>query len=388
MATDKPRRDPFLLLILRARAEVRDPGEGAENPWREPDWCFTGAVGWSAEVMTCHGLGAPQIRRCHTCLQPVAVHVGSHRRPSEVLHHSAHLLTGLRCTLHAFYIVTAQELLRTLSNRTSCRVTHHTVRGITPLSARIASHGPSAYQIQSPVSHPGIQHLATSDYRPDALDMNSLNSSYARHSGNIFRLRYWPAFEVFVHALPQEKVQELDDMLSDFVSGLQAHSKSESEKSRYRSARSLSCPPMGAGTIPLISSTSNSAVSKRSPDLPQLQQSNSREDDRVRVVPSLPTKGHPYNQKYAWRKPPGQEEGSDKPQNMQVIPCDALIQLPNQQLLDVSLDDSDGDGEVFENDDFGTAIDFLATLRQFDPQRALELERQYDVNIAELGHDN
>jgi hypothetical protein len=145
---------------------------------------------------------------------------------------------------------------------------------------------------------------------------------------------------------------------------------------------------MGARTVPFASSTTGSAASQQSLGLPQMQQPTFQEDDHVRFAPSLSTKFHPYNQKDSWRKPLGQEEGLDTPQNMQVTPCDPPMQPLNQQLVDVSLDDSDKDAEVLEDNDFGGSIDFLATLRQIDPQRALDLERQYDANIAELKNDD
>lgn len=189
-----------------------------------------------------------------------------------------------------------------------------------------------------------------------------------------------------MHALPQEKVPELYNVLNKFVSRLQTHNKSESRESRCRSARSLSCPSMGARTVPFASSTIDSAASQRRPDLPQVQQPHFQEDGLIRIVPLLPTKPHPYNHGDTWREPLGQEEGQDTRQNMQITPCDAPLQLLNQQLVDISLDHTDSDAEVWEDNDFSASIDFLATLRQVDPQRALELERQYDADIAELIH--
>jgi hypothetical protein len=218
--------------------------------------------------------------------------------------------------------------------------------------------------------------------------MTSVNSFHTRNSINTLRLQYWPAFEVTVHALPQEKVQELHNVLNKFVSGLQTYSKLESRELRCRSTRSLSCPLMGPKTVPFASSTTDSAASQQSSGLPQMQQSTFQEDDHVRFAPSLPEKLHRYSQKDSWRKSLGQEERPDTPQNIQITPCDAPIQLLNQQLVHVSLDDSDEDAEVLEDNNISSSIDFLATLRQTDPQRALDLERQYDANIAELENDN
>jgi hypothetical protein len=175
-------------------------------------------------------------------------------------------------------------------------------------------------------------------------------------------------------------------VLNKFVSGLQTHSNAELRESLCRSARSLSCPPMGARIVPFASSTIDSATSERSPDLPQIQQPSLQEDHHVRIVPSLLTKSRPYNHGDTWRQPLGQEEGQDTRQNVQITTCDAPLQPLNEKLVNISPDHSDSDAEVSEDNDFSAPIDFLATLRQIDPQRALELERQYDADIAELIH--
>lgn len=44
--------------------------------------------------------------------------------------------------------------------------------------------------------------------------------------------------------------------------------------------------------------------------------------------------------------------------------------------------------QALEDDGSGDSVDFLATLREIHPQRALDLERQYDANFAELRNND
>lgn len=37
-----------------------------------------------------------------------------------------------------------------------------------------------------------------------------------------------------------------------------------------------------------------------------------------------------------------------------------------------------------EDTDSNESVDFLATLRQLDPRRVSDIERQYDISVAEL----
>lgn len=185
-------------------------------------------------------------------------------------------------------------------------------------------------------------------------------------------LQYWPAFEVIIHTLPQEKVQELDHVLNAFVSGLQKHDIMKPRGLRCRSDRALSCPPARSRTIPIALSAIESASSQRSSACLQLQ----------RIYP-----GKDRFLEGDQRKRVGQEECSDKLQDTQITSHDAPTNLLDQQLGNISLDDCDDDIEVLEDADSSESVDFLATLRHLDPQLVSELERQYESDIDESRHE-
>jgi hypothetical protein len=185
-------------------------------------------------------------------------------------------------------------------------------------------------------------------------------------------LQYWPAFEVIIHTLPQENVQELDRVLNAFVLGLQKHDSIEPWDLRCRSDRALSCPPAGSRTTPFSLSAVERASSQRNSACLQLQ----------RIYP-----GKDRFLEGDQRERVGQGKCSDKLQDMQITSHDAPTNLLDQQVGNISLNDRDDDIQVLEDADSSESVDFLATLRHLNPQLVSELERQYESDIAESRHE-
>ena len=207
-------------------------------------------------------------------------------------------------------------------------------------------------------------------------DMNSV-SRYA-HEHDIraaLRIHYRPFFEIIVYALPPREIQDLMGILSIFVSGLPPHPSVSPQCPKER-ARSRSCPPtLAVGQHGII----------RSP--PRDYRVHNHEDRKARRTlqqailcwtPGTVSKAQSQSNGSTFQ----QQTAKDRQCGSLQYPSSTTKVDSASQHVPAEQQQHNYDTErdvVDDSDASSTTVDFLAVLRQIDPQRALDLERQYEL---------
>jgi len=208
--------------------------------------------------------------------------------------------------------------------------------------------------------------------------MDSIGHCAHEHDVGVpLRIHYRPFFELTIYTLPLRKMQDLTEMLSAFVSGLPpppfVSPKCSEERIRRRSCPptldvgqhdNLSIPPRGYRTHHQgdrkARQTLQQAILQRRPGTvskaqPQgISSTNQQQIDDPRRSGSL---------QYL-------SATTKANRSLQWVPAEQQPHSHNAESEVV--DDSDASS---------TTVDFLAALRQIDPQRALDLEHQYDFEM-------
>lgn len=194
--------------------------------------------------------------------------------------------------------------------------------------------------------------------------MSSISHYAHEHDIRIpLRIHYWPFFEVIVYALPLRKIQDLMETLSTFVSGLPPHPSVSPQCPKER-ARSWSCPPtLGVEQHSIF----------RSP--PREHRVHNYEDRKARRT----------SQQAGSHRTPG-TIAKDRQSGPSQYPNSTINADFTSQYVPAEQQPYNHDTEthvIDDSDASSTSVDFLAALRQVDPQRALDLERQYELEAIQ-----
>lgn len=208
--------------------------------------------------------------------------------------------------------------------------------------------------------------------------MNSISHYAHEHDVRVpLRIHYRPFFEVIVYALPPLEIQYLMEILSTFVSGLPPHPSVSPQCPKER-ARSRSCPPTLA--------VGQHGIFRSPPREDRVHNYGDRKATQTlhrAIFPWTPgtiskaqsqSSTSTYQQQIA---KDGQSGSLQYPSSTTKVDSTSQHGPAEQQQHnhDTERDDID------ESDASSTNVDFLAALRQINPQRALDLEHQYDFEM-------
>lgn len=209
--------------------------------------------------------------------------------------------------------------------------------------------------------------------------MNSVSHYAYEHDIRVpLHIHYRPFFEVIIYALPPREIQDLMEILSTFVSGLPPHPSVPPQCPKER-ARSRSCPP-------------RLAVEQHGifPNPPKEYRVHHQEDRKARrplqqailqwtpgTVEKAQLQGNSGTSQQQIAKD-RQSGWLHYPSSTTKVSCG-----PQHVPAEQRLRSHDMDSEIAEDSDTsGATVDFLSALRQIDPQRALDLEHRYDLEIS------
>jgi len=193
-----------------------------------------------------------------------------------------------------------------------------------------------------------------------------ISVSHYAHEHDIrvpLRIHYRPFLEVIVYALPPLETQYLMEILSTFVSGLPPYPSISPQCPKER-VRSRSCPPTLA--------VGQRGVFRRPPRDHRVHNYGDRKEGRtlqqaiLHWTPGTVTKD-------------GQSGSLQYPFSTTKIDSTSQHVPAEQQRHNHDTERDDVD----ESDASSTTVDFLAALRQINPQRALDLEHQYDFEMTQ-----
>jgi hypothetical protein len=209
--------------------------------------------------------------------------------------------------------------------------------------------------------------------------MNSFSHyAYEHDVGVPLRIHYRPFFELTIYALPPRKIRDLSEILFTFVSGLSQHPPFVSPQCSEERVRRRSCPPtLGVEQHDSLPSPSREYRSHHQGDRKArrtLQQAIlQRASETVSKAQQQGISGTNQQQIFKDRQSGSLQYPSATTKvnrGSQWVPAEQQPHSHNAE-RDV-VDDSDASS---------TTVDFLAALKQIDPQRALDLEHQYDFEM-------
>lgn len=210
--------------------------------------------------------------------------------------------------------------------------------------------------------------------------MNSIGHDAHEHNIRVpLRIHYRPFFEVIVYALPPREIQDLMEILSTFVSGLPPHPFVSPQCPKER-ARSRSSPPtLGVGQHDIFRSPPRECRGHNHEGRKTrrtLQQAILRWTSGIVSKAQSQSNSRTYQQQIAKDRKSG---------SLQYLSSTTKVDSTSQYVpAEQQQHNYDTEGDVIDDSDASsTTVDFLAALRQIDPQRALNLERQYELETIQ-----
>lgn len=218
-------------------------------------------------------------------------------------------------------------------------------------------------------------------FRPKTqADMNSVSHYTHEHDVGVpIRIHHRPFFEIIVYALPLRKMQDLTEILSAFVSGLPpppfVSPQCPEERPRRRS-----CP-----------STLGVEQHDSLPSPPRENKTHHQEDRKARRTlqqailqrtPGTVSKAQPQG----IRSTNQQQIAKDcQSGSLRYLSATTRVNRSSQRVpAEQQPHSHNAESDVVDDSDASsTTVDFLAALRQIDPQRALDLEHQYDIEMIQ-----
>lgn len=209
-----------------------------------------------------------------------------------------------------------------------------------------------------------------------------ISVSHYAHEHDIrvpLRIHYWPFFEVIVYALPPLEIQYLMEILSTFVSGLPPHPSISPQCPKER-ARSRSCPPTLA--------VGQHGIYRSPPREDRVHNYGDRKATQtlqraiLRWTPGTISKAQSQSNSSTYQQQiakDGQSGSLQYPSSTTKVDSTSKHVPAEQQQHNHDTERDDVD----ESDASSTTVDFLAALRQINPQRALDLEHQYDFEMSQ-----
>ena len=206
--------------------------------------------------------------------------------------------------------------------------------------------------------------------------MNSVSHYAHKHDVRVpLRIHYWPFFEVIVYALPPLEIQYLMEILSTFVSGLPPHPSVSPQCPKER-ARSRSSPPtLGVGQHDIFRSLPREC---RGHNHEGRKTRRTLQQAILRWTPEIISKAQSQSNSSAYQQQIAKDRRSG---SLQYPSSTNKVDFTSQYgSAEKQRHNHDTEREVIDDSDASsTTVDFLAALRQIDPQRALDLERQYEL---------
>jgi hypothetical protein len=208
--------------------------------------------------------------------------------------------------------------------------------------------------------------------------MNSVSHYAHEHDARVpLRIHYRPFFEVVVYALPPLEIQYLMEILSTFVSGLPPHPSVLPQCPKER-ARSRSCPPtLAVGQHGIFRSTPREDWVHNYADR---KATHTLQRAIFPWTPGTSSKAQLQSNTSTYQQQIAKDEQSRSLQYpSSTTKVDSTSQnVPAEQQQHNHNPERD---DLDESDASSTTVDFLAALRQINPQRALDLEHQYDFEM-------
>jgi hypothetical protein len=211
-------------------------------------------------------------------------------------------------------------------------------------------------------------------------DLNSVSHYAHEHDVGVpIRIHHWPFFELIIYALPLRRMQDLTEIQSAFVSGLPPPPFVSPQCPEER-ARRRSCPPT------LGEEKHDNLLSP-----PRKNRTRHQEDRKARRTlqqailqrtPGTVSKAQPQGVRSTNQQQIAKDRQSG---SLQYLSATTKVNrssqgVPSEQQSHSHNAESD---VVDDSDASSTTVDFLAALRQIDPQRALDLEHQYDFEMIQ-----